>query len=100
MVKSVNRGIAGPGALAGDSGAVPAGAREAAGDGQGPGQGGAAADGRPAARVPLRQLMDDRLLDALLERSRDEAGGLRLTGEGRCPASWSGRCWSGRWRPG
>src|SRR6266516_6843286 len=38
--------------------------------------------GGPAARVPLRQLMDDRLLDALLERSRDEAGGLRLTGEG------------------
>jgi hypothetical protein len=34
------------------------------------------------ARVPLRELMDDRLLDALLERSRDEAGGLRLTGEG------------------
>jgi putative transposase len=34
----------------------------------------------PAA--PLRQLMDDRLLDALLERSKDEAGGLRLTGEG------------------
>ena len=32
--------------------------------------------------VPLRQLMDERLLDALLERSRDEAGGLRLTGEG------------------
>ena len=32
--------------------------------------------------VPLRQLMDDRLLDALLERSRDKAGGLRLTGEG------------------
>jgi transposase-like protein len=26
--------------------------------------------------------MDDRLLDALAERSRDEAGGLRLTGEG------------------
>src|SRR4029077_2144460 len=26
--------------------------------------------------------MDDRLLDELLERSRDEAGGLRLTGEG------------------
>jgi transposase-like protein len=26
--------------------------------------------------------MDDRLLDALLERSRDSAGGLRLTGEG------------------
>ena len=32
--------------------------------------------------VPLRELLDDRLLDALLERSRDEAGGLRLTGEG------------------
>ena len=32
--------------------------------------------------MPLRGLMDDRLLDALLERSRDEAGGLRLTGEG------------------
>jgi transposase-like protein len=32
--------------------------------------------------VPLRQLVDDRVLDALLERSRDEAGGLRLTGEG------------------
>jgi putative transposase len=32
--------------------------------------------------VPLRELIDDRLLDALLERSRDEAGGLRLTGEG------------------
>ena len=52
------------------------------GDGQGPGRGGAAADGLQAGRVPLRQLMDDRLLDALLERSRDEAGGLRLTGEG------------------
>ena len=32
--------------------------------------------------APLRELIDDRLLDALLERSRDEAGGLRLTGEG------------------
>jgi len=32
--------------------------------------------------APLRELMDDRFLDALLERSRDEAGGLRLTGEG------------------
>ena len=56
--------------------------RDAAGDGQGPGRGGAAADGLQAGRVPLRELMDDRLLDALLERSRDEAGGLRLTGEG------------------
>jgi hypothetical protein len=35
-----------------------------------------------AARRPLRELMDDRLLDALPERSRDQAGGLRLTGEG------------------
>jgi putative transposase len=33
------------------------------------------------AAAPLRELIDDRLLDALLERSRDEAGGLRLTGE-------------------
>jgi putative transposase len=32
--------------------------------------------------VPLRELMDDRLRDALAERSRDAAGGLRLTGEG------------------
>lgn len=55
IVKSVNRAIAGPG------GARPAG---------------------PAVRVPPQELMDDRLLDALLERSRDEAGGLRLTGEG------------------
>lgn len=38
------------------------------------------ASGEPL--VPLRDLMDDRLLDALAERSRDEAGGLRLTGEG------------------
>src|SRR5215469_13838287 len=45
--------------------------------------GGGAAGGVPAeARRPLRELMDDRLLDALLERSRDEAGGLRLTGAG------------------
>ena len=35
---------------------------------------------RHAAR--RKGLMDDRLLDALLERSRDRAGGLRLTGEG------------------
>jgi hypothetical protein len=47
------------------------------------GAGGAAAGVvTEAARVPLRELMDDRLLDALLERSRDQAGGLRLTGEG------------------
>jgi hypothetical protein len=52
----------------------------AAGAGDGPGEAGAA--GAAAARRPLRELMDDRLLDALLERSRDQAGGLRLTGEG------------------
>ena len=40
-----------------------------------------AGGGQPA-RVPLRELMDERLLDALLERSKDEAGGLRLTGAG------------------
>src|SRR5579862_9018683 len=46
-------------------------------------RGGGAGPGLAAAgRVPLRELMDDGLLDALLERSRDEAGGLRLTGEG------------------
>jgi len=78
MTKPVIRAIAGPGAVAGD-GTGPAAAGEAAGDGQDPG---GLAGGGPAARVPLRQLMDDRLLDALLERSRDEAGGLRLTGEG------------------
>ena len=46
------------------------------------GAGGPAGPGQDPARVPLRELMDDRLLDALLERSRDQAGGLRLTGEG------------------
>ena len=76
MVKSVNRAIAGPDAVAGNSGPAPPAGGDAAGAGHGPGRGG------PAARVPLRQLMDDRLLDALAERSRDEAGGLRLTGEG------------------
>ena len=50
--------------------------------GGGPRRGGAGAGGASGGRVPLRELMDDRLLDALLERSRDEAGGLRLTGEG------------------
>src|ERR1700693_6067449 len=78
MASSVNRAIAGPYAAPG-GGAMLAAAGDAACDGPGPG--GAAAGG-PAARVPLRELMDDRLLDALLERSRDQAGGLRLTGEG------------------
>jgi putative transposase len=65
---------------------VPAGMGQAAGtqevlgdpcryDGENP-------PGAGRAAVPLRELMDNRLLDALLERSRDEAGGLRLTGEG------------------
>ena len=77
MVSSVNRAIAGPDAAAG-GGAMLAAAGDAAAGGPGPGR----AAGGPAARVPLRELMDDRLLDALLDRSRDEAGGLRLTGEG------------------
>jgi putative transposase len=78
MVKSVSRGNAGPYALAGDSGVMPA----MTGDGENVPAGGGPAGGPDPARVPLRQLMDDRLLDALLDRSRDEAGGLRLTGEG------------------
>jgi transposase-like protein len=36
----------------------------------------------PPVQVPLRDLLGDELLDALLERSRDADGGLRLTGEG------------------
>ena len=36
----------------------------------------------PEERRPLRELVNDRLLDRLLERSRDQAGGLRLTEEG------------------
>jgi hypothetical protein len=34
------------------------------------------------ARVPLQDLVDDRLLDALLERSKGRGRGLRLTGVG------------------
>lgn len=34
-----------------------------------------------SAEVPLRELLGDHVLDLLLERSRDGAGGLRLTGE-------------------
>src|SRR5260370_3476423 len=81
MVKSVNRGIAGTDVPAGGRGAMRVMGGDAGDEGEDPGPGGEAAGGQ-AARVPLRQLMDDRLLDALLERSRDEAGGLRLTGEG------------------
>jgi transposase-like protein len=72
-VKSVNRGNSQTGTVVADSGVTPG----LAGDG-----GNVPAAGGDAARVPLRELMDDRLLDALLERSRDQAGGLRLTGEG------------------
>jgi putative transposase len=77
-MRSVSRGNAGPDAPAGDSGVMSA----MTGDGENVPAGGEAAGGPDPARVPLRQLMDDRLLDALLERSRDVAGGLRLTGEG------------------
>jgi len=77
-VKSVNRGNAATGTVPAGSGVTPG----MSGDGRDVPAGGGAADGRQAARVPLRELMDDRLLDALLERSRDKAGGLRLTGEG------------------
>ena len=67
-MKPVNRGNTAPGELLGDGGGLPA----VPGDAALP----------EAARRPLRELMDDALLDALLERSRDQAGGLRLTGEG------------------
>jgi transposase-like protein len=71
MNRTVSRGNVTAGAVVDSGGAVP---------------GMAGIDGSAgvpeAARVPLRELMDDRLLDALLERSRDRAGGLRLTGEG------------------
>ncbi|MGH3157633.1 MAG: transposase, partial [Streptosporangiaceae bacterium] len=36
----------------------------------------------PGRKVPVRELLDDRALDALLAQSRDAAGGLRLTSEG------------------
>jgi hypothetical protein len=75
-MKSVNTGTADTGAVPAGTGAMPV---VAAGDGEAPGRGGDAAGGQPAARVPLRQLIDDQL-DALLERSRDRAG--TLTGEG------------------
>jgi transposase-like protein len=70
-MKPVNSGnvAAGTGVLEAGGGVVPVAAGDALGGGV------------PAARVPLRELMDDRLLDALVERSRDQAGGLRLTGE-------------------
>src|SRR5260370_39874556 len=70
---SVKRGTGGPDVPLAAAGAGPAAARGAGRDGENVEQ---------PARVPLRELMDNRLLDALLERSKDAAGGLRLTGEG------------------
>jgi putative transposase len=68
-------GVSGGGDQAGrGEAAFRGGVNSVAGPGGGTGTG--------AARVPLRELVDDRLLDALLERSKDEAGGLRLTGAG------------------
>ena len=73
-MKSVNSRNAQTVAVRAGDGAAPV----VTGDGPGP----AGDTGTGPGRVPLRALIDDRLLDALLERSRDEAGGLRLTGEG------------------
>ena len=49
--------------------------------------------------APLRELIDDRLPDALLERSRDEAGGVRLTGAGSMLGELVKAVPGGRWRP-
>jgi putative transposase len=51
---------------------------------RGAGTGGTAHYGgqNPPDLVPVRDLVGDEVLDALLERSKDESGGLRLTGEG------------------
>jgi Transposase, Mutator family len=75
--------IRGTGRIEQDNAAPAAGAPEAVyRDGEDPALRPDAGAGEPPARVPLRELMDDRLLDALLERSKDAAGGLRLTGAG------------------
>jgi hypothetical protein len=79
MMKSVNRGNAEAGAILADTGVMPVMARDTAGGGQDPGRGGDALDGQQPARVPWRQLIDDRL-DARPEQSLDEARA--LTGEG------------------
>ena len=79
-MKSGNRGNAGHDAPVRDNGGMPGVAgNDPYRDGEGAGPAG---PGQDPARVPLRELMDDRLLDALLERSKDEARGLRLTGAG------------------
>ena len=70
-MRSVSRGNAGPDVPAGDGGVTSV----MGGDGENVPAGGEPAGGRDPVRVPPRQLMDDRLLDALLERSRDQAGG-------------------------
>ena len=59
------------------AGAVP-GKPGTAGNGDIPYQGGQNQPGRAG----VRDLLGDEVLDALLERSRDADGGLRLTGEG------------------
>ena len=88
-MKSVTRGNAGQDASLPDSGAMPVMARDDAfGDG-----GSSRPGGQDPGRVPLRELMDDRLLDALLDRSKDAAGGLRLTGEGSRPYPGAARPW-------
>ena len=61
------------------NGMVSTGPRGACDDGEHLPAGGAGAAG---GRAPLKELVDGRLLDELFERSKDEAGGLRLTGEG------------------
>jgi len=67
MMKPVNSGKTVPGGLSGDDCGMPGLPRDWS--------------VLEAARRPLRELMDDRLLDAPLERSRDQAGGLRLAGD-------------------
>jgi hypothetical protein len=79
MMNSANTGNAETGAITAGNRAMPVMAREAAGDRDDPGRGGDAGGRQQAARVALRQLIDERL-DALLERSRDEAGA--MTSEG------------------
>jgi putative transposase len=82
-VKSVTSRNAGQDAPAGGISAMPVMAGDdPCRDRGSPGPDGPAGPLPDPARVPLRELMDDRLLDALAERSRDAAGGLRLTGEG------------------
>ena len=48
----------------------------------GPGAGGTVAVPESGRDVPVRELLGDEVLDLLLERSKDESGQLRLTGEG------------------